>query len=399
MGIVGGLVFIAALIAFVLVPRQATRAAVNVTARLEERPDSMRTVAIRNRAAAGLAAADSALALARRITAPSVVAAGKLVSREQKASTTATMKRQVSTKFVLLILGGVLVIGGVIVGLLLRQKSSIATVATVAPVEDELAKETAERRTLLTDGERFLKEGKSEEALKNFRELVRRSPGSAPAREALARAEALAVIQQESAGKARQVEEHLAAAREASLVPDDAKAISESDFALAIDPANTEAQTLKAAALERLSKKTLADQKKIKDELAARKKAKAKPVATAAPAVVAAAPRPAPEPAGAPSPTPAVANVRIAFQSPISRGLLMIGLNDKIVFRKDFDFGKNGSGGVVDGSVSLRSGPGMGRGSARLPAASFASLRMTAASVEGALKGLSYFGTGKVPSR
>lgn len=75
MGIVGGLVFIAALIAFVLVPRQATRAAVNVTAQLEERPDSMRTVAMRNKAAAAIAAADSALALARRAAAPPVIAA------------------------------------------------------------------------------------------------------------------------------------------------------------------------------------------------------------------------------------------------------------------------------------------------------------------------------------
>src|SRR5665647_3230275 len=75
MGIVGGLVFIAALIAFVLVPRQATRVAVSVTARLEERPDSMRTVAVRDRAAAGIAAADSALALARRTIAPPVATA------------------------------------------------------------------------------------------------------------------------------------------------------------------------------------------------------------------------------------------------------------------------------------------------------------------------------------
>ena len=75
MGIIGGLVFIAALIAFVLVPRQATRVAVSVTARLEERPDSMRTVAVRDRAAAGIAAADSALALARRTIAPPVATA------------------------------------------------------------------------------------------------------------------------------------------------------------------------------------------------------------------------------------------------------------------------------------------------------------------------------------
>jgi tyrosine-protein kinase Etk/Wzc len=85
MGIVGGLVFIAALIAFVLVPRQATRAAVNVTARLEERPDSMRTVAMRDRAAAGIAAADSALALARRTVAPSLVATADTFSPQAVA--------------------------------------------------------------------------------------------------------------------------------------------------------------------------------------------------------------------------------------------------------------------------------------------------------------------------
>ena len=66
MGIVGGLVFIGALIAFVLVPRQATRAAVRVSATLEERPDSNRTVALRNRAAAEIRNADSMLSLARR---------------------------------------------------------------------------------------------------------------------------------------------------------------------------------------------------------------------------------------------------------------------------------------------------------------------------------------------
>ncbi len=85
MGIVGGLVFIAALIAFVLVPRQATRAAVSVTARLEERPDSMPTVTIRDRAAAGIAGADSALALARRTMAPPIVAAADTFSPQAVA--------------------------------------------------------------------------------------------------------------------------------------------------------------------------------------------------------------------------------------------------------------------------------------------------------------------------
>ena len=70
MGIVGGLVFIAALIAFVLVPRQATRAAVNVASRLEERADSTQAVSIRNRAAAEVAAADSVLSVVRRVVVP-----------------------------------------------------------------------------------------------------------------------------------------------------------------------------------------------------------------------------------------------------------------------------------------------------------------------------------------
>jgi Mrp family chromosome partitioning ATPase len=74
MGIVGGLVFIASLIAFVLVPRQATRAAVRVSATIEERPVSNRTVALRDRAAARIANADSMLDAAQRVSAPVQVA-------------------------------------------------------------------------------------------------------------------------------------------------------------------------------------------------------------------------------------------------------------------------------------------------------------------------------------
>lgn len=62
--------FIASLIAFVLVPGQATRAAIRVSSTLEERPDSNRTVAIRNRAALQIAQADSILRIARQPVVP-----------------------------------------------------------------------------------------------------------------------------------------------------------------------------------------------------------------------------------------------------------------------------------------------------------------------------------------
>lgn len=70
MGIVGGLVFICALIAFVIVPRQASKAAVAVAASLQEKTDSMGTVNIRNRALASMALADSMLAVGRSTVSP-----------------------------------------------------------------------------------------------------------------------------------------------------------------------------------------------------------------------------------------------------------------------------------------------------------------------------------------
>jgi Mrp family chromosome partitioning ATPase len=74
MGIVGGLVFVCALIAFVVVPRQASKAAVAVAASLQEKTDSIGTVGIRNRALAGMAVADSMLAMARSTIAPAQAA-------------------------------------------------------------------------------------------------------------------------------------------------------------------------------------------------------------------------------------------------------------------------------------------------------------------------------------
>jgi Mrp family chromosome partitioning ATPase len=75
MGIVGGLVFVSALIAFVLVPRQASKAAIAVAASLETKVDSSGTLAIRSSALARVASADSMLGIARRTVVPAPVAA------------------------------------------------------------------------------------------------------------------------------------------------------------------------------------------------------------------------------------------------------------------------------------------------------------------------------------
>ena len=71
-GIVGGVVFIAALIAFVVVPRNASRKALAVAARIEARTDSTPTVAARDRFLAEAKATDSALNAARLAAMPIV---------------------------------------------------------------------------------------------------------------------------------------------------------------------------------------------------------------------------------------------------------------------------------------------------------------------------------------
>jgi Mrp family chromosome partitioning ATPase len=69
-GIVGGVVFIAALIAFVLVPRNASRKALAVAAQIEAKSDSTPSVAARKRYLAEVTAVDSALDAARRAANP-----------------------------------------------------------------------------------------------------------------------------------------------------------------------------------------------------------------------------------------------------------------------------------------------------------------------------------------
>jgi Mrp family chromosome partitioning ATPase len=69
-GIVGGVVFIAALIAFVLVPRNASRKALAVAAQIEAKSDSAPAVAARDRDRAAVTAVDSSLDAARRAANP-----------------------------------------------------------------------------------------------------------------------------------------------------------------------------------------------------------------------------------------------------------------------------------------------------------------------------------------
>src|SRR3982750_4169964 len=69
-GVVGGVVFIGALIAFVIVPRTASRKALAVASRIETRTDSTPSVAARDRYLAQVTTADSVLNATRKALIP-----------------------------------------------------------------------------------------------------------------------------------------------------------------------------------------------------------------------------------------------------------------------------------------------------------------------------------------
>src|SRR6185437_15059167 len=73
-GIVGGVVFIAALIAFVIVPRSASRKALAVASRIETPTDSSPSVAARDRYLAQVNTADSVMDATHKALAPVPVA-------------------------------------------------------------------------------------------------------------------------------------------------------------------------------------------------------------------------------------------------------------------------------------------------------------------------------------
>ena len=72
-GIVGGVVFIASLIAFIVVPRSASRKAQQVAAGIEAKTDSASLVAVRDRLIAQVTNADSVLDATRRALAPTPI--------------------------------------------------------------------------------------------------------------------------------------------------------------------------------------------------------------------------------------------------------------------------------------------------------------------------------------
>ncbi len=202
-----------------------------------------------------------------------------------------------------------------------------------------------EKRSLLDEGNRFLAEGKLEEAKKSFLQLVRRAPESVAAREALQGAERRLAGKAEHDRLAAEVAAHLAAARTAREATDLAAVVAETDAVLAIEPNEEEALALRRAAGDDIRRLAKPQQRKIEARIRALRTKAPPAAALSAPA------------ASLPAVGAAGPSLRVAFRSPFGAGTLFVRLNGTEVLRRAFDF-ETGRGGLVEANVELPASSG-----------------------------------------
>ena len=237
------------------------------------------------------------------------------------------------------------------------QEQQLAEAANRAQVE--LQKE-------VQHGKDLYQKGQYNESLAVFRGILQRDPSVKAAREysqmaeeALRNEQAKKADDEKAVARANEIADHLQKGRAALGDKNFEAALSESEAVLNLDAKNEEATKLsedtrkalaeeKKAGLKKADKKPERDKKKKAETLAkAGQPQPAKPAASAASSATSSSK------VAVTANTPAT--VHVSFNSPISKGYLMIAVNDSIIYRKNFDFGK-ANGGVV--SDSLHAAPG-----------------------------------------
>jgi len=261
------------------------------------------------------------------------------------------LKREVTRRFVTLIVGGAVLLALLVVGVLLERSCTIAGKAPDVTAE----RDTLARKKLLEDGSRALAEGRLVDARAAFLELLRQAPESVAARVALEKADAALAKKEDQERRVAEAGARLSVARDAFAAKDYARVIVEADTVLALLPNSAEAQELKAGAQAEVAKQGRKAQRKAAEQMRSLRSSPKPAVApTPAPEPVAAAPKAETPPP--PKPTPARVRLRIAVTVPAPQGYVMLRRNDIEVFRRSFDFGRKAGGGSFDGEIDLPTG-------------------------------------------
>ena len=249
--------------------------------------------------------------------------------------------------------GGILVIILAIWGI--RSWSASKPVASQNPA---LEKANDERRQALKEAEQFYAAGKYAESLAKARQVLALSPNNDEARKFAQMAESSLQAEQAQTEHKKQAADLVTAAKTALADGKNEEARQKADEALGVDANNSDAAAVRDEADKKIA------EAKVAAEAAARKKAPKpkeqvakKGAAAPAPATAAgtgttAAP---PPPPAAPAAPASSATLRLAFDSPIPEGHVMVAVNDQILLRRPFSF-KKGENHAVSANISVPPG-------------------------------------------
>jgi tRNA A-37 threonylcarbamoyl transferase component Bud32/tetratricopeptide (TPR) repeat protein len=249
--------------------------------------------------------------------------------------------------------GGVLVIILAIWGI--RSWSAAKPVAEQNP---ELKKANDDRRDALSEAEKLYAAGKYSESLAKARQVLALSPNNDKARNLAQMAENSLQAEQTQGEHKKQAADLVVAAKSALADGRDDEARQKADEALGLDASNPDAAAVRDEADKKIA------EAKVAAEAAARKKAP-KPKEQVA-KKGASAPSPAagtgsaasaapPPPPAAPAVSATTATLRLAFDSPIPEGHVMVAVNDQILLRRPFSF-KKGENRAVSANISVPPG-------------------------------------------
>jgi serine/threonine protein kinase len=234
---------------------------------------------------------------------------------------------------------------------------SMAASKPIVSQNPALEKANDERQNALKEAEQLYAAGKYAESLAKARQVLALSPNNEKARSFAQMAEKSLQEEQNQADHKKQAAGLVAAAKADLADGKDDDARQKADQALALDANNADAAAVRDEADKKIA------EAKVAAEAAARKKAP-KPkeqVAKKGPAPTspaagagstAAAPPPPPAAPAAPATT---ATLRLAFDSPIPEGHVMVAVNDQILLRRPFSF-KKGDNRNVSANISVPPG-------------------------------------------
>jgi hypothetical protein len=248
-------------------------------------------------------------------------------------------------------LGVLLLVVGVFA---LRAKS--ASRPTIEP-DAALEQEVRERRQSLEEGKKLFAAGNYEESLARFRQVLARSPNNQEARQYAQMAENAVKGREEETQKKQQAAQLVEAAKSALADGKNEEAKQKAEEVLALDASNADALSVRDEADRKITETKVAAEaaarkKNAKELQARRKESPPMPSPVAGRAAAGSPPMQGP----APAPVPGTATLRLAFDSPIPEGHVMVAVNDQILLRKPFSFKKNQTRSV-SANLTVSSGP------------------------------------------